>query len=562
VTNLALKIPQKKTTAWVTETTPKATRIWLNSLPLSDSNETARELYRSLYTLNRLELDPGKRTAIIEMYRTPVNAVTAAIQQTLGQHPLPLSPDLRRMTEIIRELNREMAVGYKIVLLDQLGGWKQHLLRKSPTLAIERAMRYFGEVLVHCYHTYLVFPSRVWSELNELYRYSEQNELLATPVEISLGRDTGVTTIGERYKQICLLGLCNPYQLPQGDARKIHLFLYRWADTAELKGIGDGLPAAGYFQIDLLGDAPPVLYNRPIDPRYQRRARIIDAARLVTKVKTFIARLENGEPASRLELGTECLDVACLELLRRMLRGWGAITARQHSRSSGKGFLSLCVGVNATHFFADGQRPFSPPVQMNSSDVARAAESGGETLDIDVDAINDESEVGTVSAGANIEDYHVTRWEIADQSASGLFLRSTESPGMKVRVGDLLGVQFGDDTEGDWWPATVRRMQGDATGRIEIGIELLASQIVPAAVCSADGAVLFHAALLLPALKAQDKKRPRSLVVPRGLFREQVELFLITDNDEEPVRIRPLKIVERSSSYEQLYFAETTPEGR
>ncbi len=558
MSDLTLKIPRKRTTAWVTETTPKATRLWLNSLPFSDGNQSARELYRSLYTLNRLALDPARRATILEMYRTPVNSVTAALQQTLGQQPLPLAANLRRMTEVIRELNLEMALGYKIVLLDRQASWKRRLLRKHQAVAIERTMRYFGEVLVHCYHAYLPTPSHIWSELNELYRYGEENELLDIPVEIDAKRDIGATFIAERYKQICLLGLCSPYQLSQGDARKIHIFLYRWANTAAIKPISGTSPAAACFHIDLLRDAPPVHYHRPLEPVHEQRTRILDATELVIKAKSFVQQLENGEPVSHLDLdmGAECLDVACLELLRRMVRAWGAMITRQHSRSSGKGYLSLCVGVNATHFFADGQRPFSPPVDGLSTLVIKASDAAEEEpLDIDVDIIDDRDRA-MAPAVSVVEDYHVTRWEIVDESASGMFLRSAVLPGMKIRIGELLGVQFGDDVDGDWWPAAVRRLQSDATGTIEIGIELLASQLVPVAVCAADGRVPFHAALTLPALETSDKKRARSLVIPRGVFREQADLLLVAGEESEPVRIRPLKFVERSNSFEQLYFAE------
>lgn len=189
--------------------------------------------------------------------------------------------------------------------------------------------------------------------------------------------------------------------------------------------------------------------------------------------------------------------------------------------------------------------------------AAKTSEAADEEpLDIDVDVIDGKVSNETESTAITVEDYHVTHWEIVDQSASGMFLRCAESPGMKLRVGDFLGVQFDDNAEGDWWPAAVRRMQGDVNGRIEIGIELLASQLVPVAVCAADGQVPCHAALSLPVLATTDKKRPRSLVLPRGVFREQADLLMFASGDGQPVRIRPLKLVERSSSFEQLYFAE------
>ncbi|MEE8481891.1 MAG: hypothetical protein V3S12_00930 [Acidiferrobacterales bacterium] len=538
------------------ETTPKSTRVWLNSLPFSDNSQTTRDLYRSIYTLNRLEIDPAKRTDILELYRTPVNTVTATFQQTLGQQPLPVAENVRRMIEIVRELNREMSLGYKIVLLDQQGNWKHRLMNKSPALVVERAMRYLGEVLVHCYHTYLPFPSQIWSELNELYRFSEFTDLLETTVKIDLGRDAGATSIEERYKQICLLGVCNPYQLPQGDARKIHIFLYRWANMAVLRQLDTTSVMTACFQIDLLRDAPPVYYSSPIDPMYEKRARILDANALVSQIQSFVQRLENGEPASQLDLGTECLDIACLELLRRMNRAWATASARQHGRSGGKGILSVCVGLNAIHFFADGQRPFSAPVDVKSATTPTADETDDvEPLDIDVDLI-DETEQREPAPPLVAEDFHVTHWEIVDQSANGLFLRSMMQSGIKVRIGEILGVQFDGKAGAEWWPATVRRLQGDAAGMIEIGIELLASQLEPAAVCAADGTGIYHAALTLPALETTGKKSPRSLVIPRGVFREQADMLLVVGGELPPVRVRPLMLVEHSNSFEQIYFAE------
>jgi histidinol phosphatase-like enzyme len=78
-------------------------------LSFGDGNLAARELYHSLYTLNRLDLRPKIREGILELYRNPVNKVAAANQSQLGQQTFPLSENARRLTEIVRELLREMA---------------------------------------------------------------------------------------------------------------------------------------------------------------------------------------------------------------------------------------------------------------------------------------------------------------------------------------------------------------------------------------------------------------------------------------------------------------------
>ena len=55
---LGLYIPEIKVSAWVAETHPKEAAEWLNDLPYGDASEAAREIYQSLYTLNRQKLGP------------------------------------------------------------------------------------------------------------------------------------------------------------------------------------------------------------------------------------------------------------------------------------------------------------------------------------------------------------------------------------------------------------------------------------------------------------------------------------------------------------------------
>ena len=65
--HLALLIPEKEVSAWAAETNPKEARAWLESLPLADSGEAARDIYQALYTLNRLELTMQSRLELMEL---------------------------------------------------------------------------------------------------------------------------------------------------------------------------------------------------------------------------------------------------------------------------------------------------------------------------------------------------------------------------------------------------------------------------------------------------------------------------------------------------------------
>ena len=76
---LSLSIPAKEISAWVVETSPKETRAWLASLPMADSATAAREIYQSIYTLNRLDLGPQERVKLMEFYREPLATVSSAM---------------------------------------------------------------------------------------------------------------------------------------------------------------------------------------------------------------------------------------------------------------------------------------------------------------------------------------------------------------------------------------------------------------------------------------------------------------------------------------------------
>jgi hypothetical protein len=137
VNNLALLIPKKEVSAWVAETNPKEARAWLESLPLADSGEAARDIYQTLYTLNRLELTMQSRFDLMELYKGPVAMVSSVLQSQVIGLALPLPPEVTKLAEFIRQLHMEMAIGYKCVIHDLQATrrpWgKKNLLVEPPS---------------------------------------------------------------------------------------------------------------------------------------------------------------------------------------------------------------------------------------------------------------------------------------------------------------------------------------------------------------------------------------------------------------------------------------------
>ncbi len=567
MTDVALYVPEKEVSAWVTETDPKDARAWLASLPLADPGESARDIYQALYTLNRLTLAPHTRLELMELYREPVSTVSSVLQHQFGGLAMPLPSEMRQMAEFIRQLQLEMAIGYKCAIQD-LGATRISWGRKNQlVLASARAMEYLGQALLRSYQVYMPQPAGVWTEIHTLFRYAEEREHLGQPVETSEG--AGDTTILRRYQQILLLGLCSPYQLPQNECNHIHAFLERWADKASIDDQLNVNDPAGHFLINLGVDAPPV-------PLLQHRAtvsptpelRVLNTLEVARTVHGLSKRLEEGESARTLGFSEDLSDASVREMLRRMIKFWGLTPQRKFARSQTRGHLSVCTGINALHFFSSGGKPFTPPVDPPSKPQAAAA---GKAVQMGKSPEEPKAKPAQEPAASSRpslpkwlaetklptpESYPVDRWRLQDESARGLLLlREGEMLG-QLRVGDVLGMQSGGDP-GNWHVGVIRWIKSPEPRRVEMGVERLAPKVSPVALrvsASTRGSTPYVQGLLLPAMPVL--QRPAALLVPRGLYEAGRTLEMLAGNGPSRT-VRPLKLLERTATFDLIVFADT-----
>ena len=387
----------------------------------------------------------------------------------------------------------------------------------------------------------------VWREIHGLYRYAEQHEFQQAPVEPG---DPDSTSAQTAYLQVLMLGLCGPYQLLQNECHQVDAFLDRWAGKVKILSDLEGVDPVGHFLLDYDADHPAVPF--PIDvPLHNAPAlRAVNAVELARVTHQFIKRLQKGEPPRLLNLGFECIGTACADTLRRMLRFWGMAGRRKFSRRRLRQPLSLCIGINAIHFFASGQQPFTPPAAKPvATDVeAQAPETSAleaEARELDVS--------GSPVAGATEPSYRIdSHWQIRDESARGLSLMRDSDVGMPMRTGDLLGIQQAVGNR--WGIAVVRWIRSGDARHVEAGVEMLAPSAHPVAVRSTDPVTSdYLQALMLPPIDAL--RQPSTLLLHASPFKagqgiEIVEVGL------PPRRVRILKVVERTGSFSQAVFAD------
>jgi cyclic-di-GMP-binding protein len=574
MTKPELTLPDMQTPSGPVETRAKEVQQWLSSLPLADSLATSQQLFHTLHALNRMPLEAKVRLEIMELYHRPVSAVTSSLQNAFAQVFLPLSAKKRQLAVFLRQLQMEMAYGYKFVVRDMLSSNVLWSRKAALPLVIERAIQYLGEVLLRSYHVYMPCPPGVWREIHALYRYAEEQGLHNELVVGSREDAAEKVTINRSYLQAVLLGLCGPYQLPQNECIQVYGFLANWAEKAAVSSDLAIDSPVGCFLIDFTADLPAMLFPRDIVLKPAPYLRVLSAVELARIAHEDINRLQKGESPQSLRMGVECIDSACLEMLRRMIRFWGMAARRQFSRRTTRArFLSVCTGVNALHFFSDGQRAFSPPDETvpalpsyeqetlfpSNVSVPVSGADDGVAL-IDLDALIAEPEPAFVTeANAFIaqEVFRISRWKIRDESAGGLSLVWDKSALTRVRVGDLLGLL--DEDTNQWRAAVARWLKSEDVTHVEVGVEMLAPGVKPVAVQAIPegGKVPARAiqALILPAVAALHQ--PATLLAPPGFCQTGNDIYVLT-GDEKPRRVRVMRILERSGAFEQILFADST----
>jgi hypothetical protein len=531
-------LPPKQASAWVAETRPAEAASWLASLPFADTAEAAQHLYRALFTLNRMDLDADDRLHLMELYRKPVATVSAGLQSLFAHLSLPLRPRHAQLADFLRELQMEMAYGYKHVL-EAARAERKPLDNEAFLLVLARSIQYLGEVLLRSYQVYRPAPQGVWREIHGLYRYAEQHGRQSVIVQTD---DHDEQSVERSYLQVLMLGLCGPYQLLQNECFQTNAFLARWAHKAEIVTQVEDIAPVGHFLLDFDADHPAVPFPRDVPLHAAASLRAVNAIELARVVHTFIARLQKGEPARALDLGFECTGIACSDILRRMLRFWGLAGRRHFTRRRTRQPLALCVGLNAIHFFADEQRPFAPP-QAGPVIPARALELPDAAV-----AATDKRDERPVTDIFLVDNH----WQVRDESAAGLSIVRRSDAGLPMRVGDVLGIH--NPGVNQWRIGVARWIKSPDSRHVEVGVEMLAPSARPLAVRPAgNSSVTYTQALLLPPVEAL--RQPATLLVScRGLQPGQdVEIA----NGDLPVRrVRIMGIAERTTAFCQIVFAD------
>lgn len=492
----------------------KSLRQWLAQLPLANPGATARLLIGAVREMNQLRIDAQQRVDALEMLRGPIDNIVATLGKQVYGDSFPLPPQKQQLGQLAQDFEHELALGYCAAVYDMCApaGAVPFLRGKTVTLALARAIQHRGVCLYEMYLRYLAPPPGAWQNLHDLFRFAVavQVDEKSVPDEVH----GGATSVRLAYIHALLFALSNPYRFTQRENTEIHELTRLWAAHCELR---EGRAPAGAIAIRTDSDrSPGYLPEEREVPDEESWA--LEISGLVRFLDGHLAMLPPGTTTAKFGARGGNSVQTTVEFVVRLMRAWENGADRGQSRLQAGHKLDSVIGLHDLHFVLAGSMDFEAFL-IKTRGVAITLHEGDRAA---AWAGNAPARVRRIAA------------RVLDQSLSGYRLAWGKVDGMRMKVGELLGLTppADDDDTRDWMIGAIRWLRIEADGGMQAGVELLARRALPAAVRSFDAHGVPRAAMRAVALESMDGGTvPPAVMVPQLFDRDATEIELTRPGD-------------------------------
>jgi hypothetical protein len=521
---LELSVPARVSASKDLEIRPKQVKAWIDALPLAQTFDSARKITEHLAGVNRAKMDIDERLQILEIHRPVADLLVEELDGIYAKAPQPMGPRGRDALAIARTLASELAIGYKIVLMEKASKRLAFGVKKQlPALAL-RAMQWLAAGMRASYKAYSPVPDGVWKEFHNLYLYAEEEGIVAEAADAQAG-----TSIAALYCESLLLSLTDPYRLLPGEVDKIVGHIQALRAPVTLAQRRPDTPSGGHFIVPCDTDKPPKPALSANDETGGPRWRLFDANPIVERLRARKQAFESGNVSSTM---TKAMGPEVLALVTRLITLWGDPPKRVFRRDNvEEGTVAICFGVkNIAHFVAHDAL----------ADAAAEAEGLSKGLTMPLRSLPEDE------TGRQIP---ITEWAVINHSEGGIKVRRTAGVTQPLAVGEVVGVKSAASSS---WRIGVARwiMVGD-DGAMEFGVQFYAT--AACAVWLQPALAPGPQAKLAILLADGEELDGESLLTPPGTYAELREFELV--GEEFRSRVRATELIEKTFRFDLFHVS-------
>ncbi len=503
-----LKIPaQEVLDRSLLDPEPARIRAELDRLPLNDLDLAIHHSYTLLALLNRALLPLAARQQIMADFSVYCRQFDHRYQQQLGREIKPISD---QGYDDLLLFKQEMAIGYKILLIDAL---KSHPRDYYLASLIFSVIYYNGQMMLQRYDRYLVQPQEAWREINYLFALSEQMHLQHMQVHNDMPGEA--PSVAELYRQLLLLNLTNPYHLLPGEHWLLYQYFSHWAAYCRLEAEPPENLKQACFQIDLDGaEGPKRRFGA--EARGSLNLRFVQPQKLIMLMQQHLQGLDTGHSATEFGLPEHGHKLRLQELLQDLIHGWQHSDERQ-PRSECDGYAGIVWGIDTIFQLLD------PQLFANILGEGHMLRATG---------------------------------KMVNESENGFCLRLPQQLREGFSNGQVLAMRSDRQSNAQWTLGLVRWQQHLGEKEFLVGIEYIKGKISPTLLTDQDEPQLQTPALLVS--KVSEGEREYRLVAPAGCFSLSEELEIELPRQQKRYDIKPRELLRHTALVDFFSFRAET----
>jgi len=510
-------------------------RTWLADTPLTNPVQALAHLLRQLNLLNRLDLDAAERLSILELLRKPVLLVQKEGARRFVGKPLPLVPPEQAAFDAAQAVWQGLLAGYARCIEAALAGDVR--LKAQLGLLVQRALGTLAGAQLDIYRAGFQPTPEHWRALHELYATAEQAGAAETAVEDALRHGKVPSSPREIYAEVLLLHAASPHELPLRHLAWVARWARRWSTKIVITTNPPEKETATPLCADL-ASSEPAGYQPVAGPT----ARWLDTSNLRQSLKKRLTLLDQGRQPADLQLGDDCTQPDCGQVLKQVYQRWCRGGVRRQERQVAVGRGEVICGVSAIHYYLSGRKPFRQPSHVDDEALRREREQIATFGRVARTAPEGFSEQ---------QGYQIEEWRVVDESSTGIHVvRTPGRSGSRVAQGQLVAIRPPETQH--FVLGYLRWAMVTVDACLCAGIRMIPGRAEPVGIRATDPAGTrepYRAAFLLPAIESLGT--PPSIILPPGYFR----VGRILDVSGGPVpRIKLLQLGDRGVDFERAAY--------
>lgn len=514
---------------------------WIETLPLANVNETCQRIFSALLILNGSGILGHDRFEALELLRNPVQYLSDKLKHQIFGSTLPLTHNAHLYASHVYELNLKMANGYQRIYDELLNvdTYRQDFIMLAAGL--HRSLFYLGQGLLIRFQVYAQCDPDYWRRIHRTFIETEHKGLQSSVVKDPYSKNKRGTTIEEQYKQILLLSLADPYRHSQADMAWIYSLLEQLTPQCKIypSDYLGKMQNAGF--VDVAGDEAPcfIAYSKtPISTS----CRLLDITMLINTLRKSISQKSCGMMNLAVNGNKTRSSKRECEMMQSLARSWGSSAKRKYNRMPPQATrVKLQLGLSTIHGLVYG--PDQIPLKDTVDDINRYT-----TNKIRKNALNGNT--------TTIDDSETCLCEVINESPEGSRLNWRSTQQGKIRVGELIAINYTDN----FWElpaiAAIRWVKTTNFRTVEFGIQLISPDAIPVTITQYNDEDSraehdYLRGLYIPEFKATGEEA--SLILPAFLFHSDDIVSLIMNDLEHHLQLQ--KSVESTQGFSRFLFA-------